>query len=134
MSVEFINWYWIYSANIWGRYAIWRVSLRPSGAGLRNVHFKFQTRQHPPRQVPGWTTPPRTKSWGGDQFWDSSMDNFPPDNIPPDKFLGGQHPPRQVPWPGSCPGGCCPGGYCLLAGSNASQNYQFVILYLRYIY
>ena len=53
MSAEFKNWYWIYSANIWGRYAIWRVSMRPSGEGLRNVHFKFQTRQHPPGQVPG---------------------------------------------------------------------------------
>ena len=37
MSVEFINWYWIYSANIWGIYVIWRVSVRPSGAGLGNI-------------------------------------------------------------------------------------------------
>ena len=37
MSVEFINWYWIYSANIWGMYVIWRVSVRPSGAGLGNI-------------------------------------------------------------------------------------------------
>merc|ERR1712001_309317 len=37
MSVEFINWYWIYSANIWGMYIIWRVSVRPAGAGLGNI-------------------------------------------------------------------------------------------------
>ena len=37
MSVEFINWYWIYSASIWGMYVIWRVSVRPSGAGLVNM-------------------------------------------------------------------------------------------------
>merc|ERR1712001_789088 len=37
MSVEFINWYWIYSANIWGMYVSWRVSVRPSGAGLGNM-------------------------------------------------------------------------------------------------
>ena len=37
MSVEFINWYWIYSANIWGIYVIWRVSVRPSVAGLGNM-------------------------------------------------------------------------------------------------
>ena len=30
---EFINWYWIYSANIWGMYVIWRVSVRPSAQG-----------------------------------------------------------------------------------------------------
>ena len=29
--------YWIYSANIWGIYDSWRVSVRPSGAGLGNM-------------------------------------------------------------------------------------------------
>ena len=39
MSVEFIYLYWIYCANNWGIYVSWRVSVRPSGAGLGNVHF-----------------------------------------------------------------------------------------------
>ena len=39
MSIEFINWYRIYPAIIWGIYINWRVSVRPSSAGLRNVHF-----------------------------------------------------------------------------------------------
>ena len=39
MSVEFVYWYWIYSANNWGIYAIWRVSVLPSGAGLGNMQF-----------------------------------------------------------------------------------------------
>ena len=29
--------YWIFSANIWGIYYSWRVSVRPSGAGLGNM-------------------------------------------------------------------------------------------------
>merc|ERR1712001_562959 len=37
ISVEFIYWYWIYSANIWGMYVIWRVSVRPSSAGVGNI-------------------------------------------------------------------------------------------------
>ena len=36
VSVEYIYLYWIYSANIWGIYGSWRVSVRPSGAGLGN--------------------------------------------------------------------------------------------------
>ena len=83
-----------------GIYVSWRVSVRPSGAGLGKD--KFQTRQVPPGQVPGGdkflggqipggTSTPRTKSWG-------------------DKY-----PKGQVPWPGSCPGGSYPGGTCLLA-------------------
>ena len=39
MPVDFIYWCWIYSANNWGIYVSWRVSVRPSGAGLGNVHF-----------------------------------------------------------------------------------------------
>ena len=39
MLVEFIHWYWIYSVNNWGIYAIWRVSVLPLGAGLRNMQF-----------------------------------------------------------------------------------------------
>ena len=31
--------YWIYSANNWGIYAIWRVSVLPSRAGLGNMQF-----------------------------------------------------------------------------------------------
>ena len=34
VSVEYIYLYWIYSANIWGIYENWRVSVRPSGAGF----------------------------------------------------------------------------------------------------
>ena len=34
VSVEYIYLYWIYSANIWGIYDNWRVSVRPLGAGL----------------------------------------------------------------------------------------------------
>ena len=30
--------HWIYAANIWGIYVSWKVSVRPSGAKLRNVH------------------------------------------------------------------------------------------------
>ena len=36
---KYIYLYWIYAANIWGKYVSWWVSLRPSGAKLRNVHF-----------------------------------------------------------------------------------------------
>ena len=39
MSVEYICWYWIYHANTWGMNVSWRVSVRPLGAGLGNVHF-----------------------------------------------------------------------------------------------
>ena len=39
MPVDFIYWCWIYSANNWSIYVSWRVSVRPSGAGLGNVHF-----------------------------------------------------------------------------------------------
>ena len=39
MSFEFIYWYWIYSANNWGIYVNWGVSLRPLAAGLQNVFF-----------------------------------------------------------------------------------------------
>ena len=39
MLAEFIYCYWIYSANNWGIYVNWRVSVRPSGAGLQNVLF-----------------------------------------------------------------------------------------------
>ena len=39
LSVGFIYWYWIYSANNWGIYAIWRVSVLSSGAGLGNMQF-----------------------------------------------------------------------------------------------
>ena len=39
MLVEFIYKNWIYSANNWGIYVIWRVSVLPSGAGLGNMHF-----------------------------------------------------------------------------------------------
>ena len=31
--------YWIYSANIWGIYDSWRLSVRPSGAGLGNKKY-----------------------------------------------------------------------------------------------
>ena len=31
---EYIFWYWIYHANTWGKNVSWRVSVRPSGAGL----------------------------------------------------------------------------------------------------
>ena len=37
MLAEFIYCYWIYSANNWGIYVNWKVSVRPSGAGLRNM-------------------------------------------------------------------------------------------------
>ena len=37
MSGYLVYWYWIYSANIWGMYVIWTVSVRPSGAGLGNI-------------------------------------------------------------------------------------------------
>ena len=36
MSVEYIYLYWIYSANTWGIYGSWRVSVPPLGAGLGN--------------------------------------------------------------------------------------------------
>ena len=40
-NVHFLNihLYWIYIANNWGKCVSWRVSVRPSGAGLENVHF-----------------------------------------------------------------------------------------------
>ena len=78
MSVEFINWYWIYSANIWGMYVIWRVSVRPSGAGLGNMSgqectFSFMcTGQLPTGQIPLRTTSPRTSSPGQVPLWTSS--------------------------------------------------------------
>ena len=34
-----VHLYWIYIANNWGKCVSWRVSERPSGAGLENVHF-----------------------------------------------------------------------------------------------
>ena len=37
LLITVLNWYWIYSANIWGMCVIWRVSVRPSGAGLGNI-------------------------------------------------------------------------------------------------
>ena len=67
MSVEFINWYWIYSANIWGMYVIWRYTC---------IGYKLPT------------SSPRTSA---------PVDKFPPDNFPPDKFPYGQLPPGQVP-------------------------------------
>ena len=35
IKIIYLN--WIYSANIWGIYVIWRVSVRPSGARLGNM-------------------------------------------------------------------------------------------------
>ena len=37
----YIYLYWIFVANIWGIYVTRRVSVRPSGAGLGNVHFLY---------------------------------------------------------------------------------------------
>ena len=36
VSFEYIYLYWIYFANILGIFDSWRVSVRPSGAGLGN--------------------------------------------------------------------------------------------------
>ena len=90
MSVEFINWYWIYSANIWGIYVIWRVSVRPSGAGLGNISGQECTFSYMYTCI-GYKLPtssPRTSA---------PVDKFPPDNFPPDKFPYGQLSPGQVP-------------------------------------
>ena len=38
MSVEFIKWYWTYSANNWGDICLLEVSLHPLGAGFENMH------------------------------------------------------------------------------------------------
>ena len=35
IKIIYLN--WIYSANIWGIYDSWRVSVRPPGAGLGNM-------------------------------------------------------------------------------------------------
>ena len=41
MSVGYMCWYWIYTANNWGIYVSWRLSVRPGagGAGLGNVYY-----------------------------------------------------------------------------------------------
>ena len=39
MSIGYMCWYWIYTANNWGTYVSWRLSVSPLGAGLGNVHY-----------------------------------------------------------------------------------------------
>ena len=39
MSVGYMNWYWIYTANKWGIYVSWRLSVHPLFAGSGNVHY-----------------------------------------------------------------------------------------------
>ena len=41
MPVEYMNWYRIYTANNWGIYVSWRLSVRPGagGAGSENVNY-----------------------------------------------------------------------------------------------
>ena len=108
MSVEFINWYWIYSANIWGIYVIWRVSVRPSGAGLGNISgqectfsymytcigYKLPTFGEY-MLVGGFLCALRAQGWGICLVRNVHFLICIPDNFPPDKFHFGQVPPGQ---------------------------------------
>ena len=110
MSVEFINWYWIYSANIWGMYVIWRVSVRPSGAGLGNISgqectfsymytcigYKLPTFGEY-MLVGGFLCALRAQGWVICLVRNVHFLLCIPDNFPPDKFPYGQLPPGQVP-------------------------------------
>ena len=42
LSAEYICWYWIYHAKSWGMNVSWTVSVRPSGAGMENIHFDIR--------------------------------------------------------------------------------------------
>ena len=110
MSVEFINWYWIYSTDIWGMYVIWRVSVRPSGAGLGNISGQECTFSYMYTCI-GYKLPTfgeymlvwgflcalRAQGWVICLVRNVHFLLCIPDNFPPDNFPYGQLPPGQVP-------------------------------------
>ena len=97
--------YWIYSANIWGMYVIWRVSVRPSGAGLGNISgqectfsymytcigYKLPTFGEY-MLVGGFLCALRAQGWGICLVRNVHFLICIPDKFPPDKFPFGQVP------------------------------------------
>ena len=120
-----------------GIYVSWKVSVRPSGAGLRNVHFlicllvldincqllgsicQLEGFCAPFGRRVGVICPPRNLSGGQLSPWNLSIELLFPPGICP----GGRCPTRNlsiwatvqgellrgdVVWSGTCPGGWCP--------------------------
>ena len=115
MSVEFINWYWIYSANIWGMYVIWRVSVRPSGAGLGNMSGQECTICRPGARFAGaqFAAP----KISGAQFAAPKIFRGPICRT--QNFLG----PNLPPWGPICRGPICRGPICRHGAQSAGARF-----------
>ena len=64
MSFEFINWYWIYSANIEEHTSSYMYTCIGYKLPTFGDYMSVASGQLPPGQVPDQTTSPRTNSWG----------------------------------------------------------------------
>ena len=136
MSVEYISWYWIYPANIWGIYIIWRVSV------LRNVHFLIcilvldincqhlgnicqlawvsvrpsgaglgnLSSQELVRggSCPPWNLSTRPRNLSGGKL--STQELVHPGTCLPRNLSWGKLSTQELVYPGTCLGGSCPGG------------------------